>query len=335
MWGKILGSIAGAAAGKLLGGKGGRSTQTTTTELNPLQRQGLEVMMPDAIKLYQQGGPKYYAGNTVADRSPDTMAGLDMARQFALGGATTGAADAMAANRAWLNPDMVTNLGAIPGYEGMATDISRRVNQNLMESVLPSIRSSGVLAGGYGDSKNQMAQALAAGRSQDNLAGQLSQLGLNTWTQANQFRENAIQMMPMLMQLGLLPSNIMNQVGAANEADAQKRIDADKARWDFGQQAPYVNLQFLKDMIGRAGDYGGKQTTTGTVQPAPGTGILQGLGVGGYLSSLFSGGAPSIPLLAGGATGSFGLPTGSFGLPSTSFGRQTDWSRILAPQLGA
>jgi hypothetical protein len=220
----------------------------------------------------------------------------------------------------------------------MASDITRRVNQNLMESVLPSIRSSGVLAGGYGDSKNQMSQALAAGRSQDNLAGQLSQLGLNTWSQANQFRQNAIQNLPMLMQMGLVPSQLMQDVGRANEDYSQRQINADVERWNFGQQAPYVNLQFLKDMIGKAGDYGGKQTTTGTTTAAPGTSMLQGAGVGGYLASLFggsSGQGAGISMIPNMSTGAFGLPTGSFGQPTGSFGRTTDWSRILAPKLGA
>lgn len=315
-------NLAAAVAGPVLGAALSKKPKTkTVTKLPEEQQANVDLLMRGARDLYETGGPRYFEGNTVADRSADTLRGLDMWRQFALGDAGNLAQRATAANDAWLNPAMLSDLNAIPGYSGMAADIQRRVTQNLREDILPSIRSSGVMAGGYGDTKNTQGQALAGARASDNLAGQLAQLGMNTWSRAAGLQQNAIQLAPMLMQLGMQPGQIMQLIGASNETDAQNRINADMARWNFNEQRPFLNLQMLKDLTGTAGQYGGTNVQTG--QSQAGTGAMQGLGAALYLMQMMNPQArastPSIGLNPMQPTGNFGLPVGNFGLPYNSF----------------
>lgn len=336
-WLKLAAAVAGPVAGALLGKKQG-GKQTTITKLPDNQQRNVDLLMQGAEDLYKQGGPKYYEGNTVAPRSADTLTANEMARQFALGSGTDMANRAIASNNAWLNPEMLTNPNMIPGYSGVADDLSRRARISLTEDMLPSIRSSGVLAGGYGDTKNQNAQALAVARANEALQGQLSGLGLDTWSRAAGLQQQAIQMAPMLMSLGMQPAQIMQLIGAGNEAYDQRLIDAAREKWNFEQTRPYSNLEFFKQMTGRAGDYGGTNVTTTQGPSNTLTGAMQGLGAAGYLMSLLSGnptGAAPIGLGTGGTTpGNFGLGVGTFGLGSNSFGQNNvDWGRILTPKL--
>lgn len=336
-WLKLAGAIAGPVAGALLS-KRPSSSQTTVTKLPDNQQRNVDMLLQGAQDLYKQGGPKYYEGNTVAPRSADTLTANEMARNFALGQGTDMANQAITANSAWLNPDMLTNPNAIPGYSGVANDLARRARISLTEDMLPSIRSSGVLAGGYGDTKNQNAQALAVARANESLQGQLSGLGLDTWSRAAGLQQNAIQLMPMLMSLGMQPAQIMQLLGAGNEAYDQRLIDAARERWNFEQTRPYSNLEFFKQMTGRAGDYGGTNVTTSQGPSTTMTGAMQGLGAAGYLMSLLSGGGGGITPIGlgnGGVTpGNFGQPVGTFGLGSNSFGQNNvNWNQLLTPKL--
>ena len=303
-----------SAGGGLIGGLLGRKKQKSTTKvsLDPQQQKVYDDYMPGVGRLLNQGPPKYFEGPTVAARTGDTIQGLDAWRQFATGAAPDMVNRAIAVNNAWLDPAILTNLNAIPGYSGMSADISRRVMQALTEQALPSIRSSRILAGGYGDSKNQQSQGLAVGRSMDNLAGQLSNLGLNTWTNAAGLQQNAQQMIPMLLQAGMQPGQILQMVGGADQAYAQQLIDAAMAKHSFEQQAPYAHLDAVQKLLGRVGDYGGTTTSIGPSNTL--TGAMQGLGAGAYLATLF--GKP--PGAAGpGAAGPTG--PGAFGATPSGF----------------
>ncbi|NOJ26552.1 MAG: hypothetical protein DA330_00870 [Nitrososphaera sp.] len=328
IWSGLGAAIAGPVLGAALAKK---PKQTSVTKLPDNQQANVDLLMRGAKELYQTGGPRYYEGDTVAPRSADTLAGLDAARAFATGQGGTLADRAITANNAWLDPSILTDLNKIPGYSGMASDIQRRITQNLREDLLPGLRSSGVLSGGYGDTKNVQGQALATARASDNLAGQLSQLGLSTWGQAANLQQNAIQLAPMLMSLGLQPAQILQMIGATNEQDAQNRLNADINRWNFNENRPLLNLEMLKALTGTAGQYGGTNVQTGPSQT--GTGAMQGLGAALYLMQMMNPQSvnpmtqpvsltPTLP------TGAFGQPVQTFGLPRSGF------NPVAAPTLG-
>jgi hypothetical protein len=63
-----------------------------------------------------------------------------------------------------------------PYMQGMADDITRRTNENLTRNVLPAIGRGAVAAGGYGGSRQGIAEGLAMAGSQDSLSGNLANL---------------------------------------------------------------------------------------------------------------------------------------------------------------
>ncbi len=63
-----------------------------------------------------------------------------------------------------------------PYLNSIADDITRRSNDNLQNTVLPGIRGAAQMAGGYGGSRQGIAEGLAVGQSQDALSGALANL---------------------------------------------------------------------------------------------------------------------------------------------------------------
>jgi hypothetical protein len=119
---------------------------------------------------------------------------------------------------------------------------------------------------------------------------------------------------PQIYSQQFLPSQTLAQVGAQQEAIAAQPLQEQLARYQFGQQLPYQQLQgFLSSVYGTP--LGGYGTTT---QNAPtyqnrGAGILGGAltgGLGGYaLNQAFNLGspilAPTLGAIGGGLLGGF------------------------------
>ena len=63
----------------------------------------------------------------------------------------------------------------------MSDEITRQVNNNLTQNVLPSINSGAEAVGGLGGARQGIAQGLAIGQSQAGLAGALANLGGNAY----------------------------------------------------------------------------------------------------------------------------------------------------------
>ncbi len=63
-----------------------------------------------------------------------------------------------------------------PYMQQMGQDITRQVTNNLQRNILPNIGRGAVAAGGYGGSRQGIAEGLAIGETNNNLAGQLANL---------------------------------------------------------------------------------------------------------------------------------------------------------------
>lgn len=131
---------------------------------------------------------------------------------------------------------------------------------------------------------------LQAGQGLGNLGIQgLGALG-DLQSQLGQQAFQAGTMAPSLQQMGITSADQLMRVGGMTEDQAQRLIQADMDRWNFGQQSPWQNLGLYSNAIyGLPGGYG---TTTGT-QPG-------GSRVSGALGGAMAGGATGNPWLAAG-----------------------------------
>jgi hypothetical protein len=162
-----------------------------------------------------------------------------------------------------------TMANQMGGYQGMFDHGAQQAQQNFDWNQLPGLNMQNAMLGGEGNTKFGQRGALGQAMANQNIAG----FGADLWGQANQMaNQNAFgagsqnlaaanQLQGQLLsnygnyaQLGagmsnnaydMGKSNIGMQMAGGNFQDAynQSLIDADMNKWNFEQQAPWVDQQ--------------------------------------------------------------------------------------------
>jgi hypothetical protein len=240
---------------------GGGETQKQTTSSAPWAAQApyLKKLFGRAEDLYQQGPIEYYPGETYAGMSPVS--------QKALQGITQRGMEGSPLNKA-SSGYLQDVLGGkylsqeAPGFQAVA---------NRARSAADSTYSG---LGRYGSGAHDTAVADSVG----NLAYQ-------NYARERGAQDYAAGLAPTIAGQDFVDLNAVNQAGQQYQGELQNQINADMARYNFQQQAPYANLQDFSKFIN--GNYGGSSQTIGSGQQgAPW--YQQALGGGLALASLFA-----------------------------------------------
>jgi hypothetical protein len=272
-----------------MGGRTSSSTnQTTTTRLPQAQQTNVDTLLRDSLAYYQGGGPKYFEGNTYAGPTAEQTQARQMGANYATGQGQQTANSAISANNYWLNPEVLTNYSAIPGYNATRQGIINDATRTLTDSTLPVLRDDAIINGQYGGTSQQIGEALATARTNEGIAQQLGNLDLGIYQQNSSMQNNALNRSGDMYNLGLAPSSTLETIGGQNRQDQQGQIDADVAKWNFDQMAPLLNLQAFQGLTGSAGQYGGTTTTQGNASASGGDGgMMQALGTVVMLAAMF------------------------------------------------
>ena len=285
-----------------MGGKSGGSSETeSTTQVIPWSgaQPHLKSLMSQAAALNQQGGPAYYPGQTFAGRDPLSDQAQNLRLNYATSSMPGQIYDAQRAQSFALNsPDAANN----PYVQNMMQSNQFMANRNLSENLLPRIASGAAAAGQMGGSRQGIAEGLAMRGTQEALANANAQTMMDAYGKGLGAQQGALSLAPRIMGMGLQPMDIMGQVGAYNQGIDTQALDADMARWNYNQQAPYDALNFYNNIV--AGNNAWGQETSGAgggssrLAGALG-GAATGLGTASYLSGAGSGLFGGTPTLAG------------------------------------
>ena len=213
-------------------------------------------------------------------------------------------------------------LNANPYQQAMMAAATRPLTQQFSETVLPGISSLYSKSGRLGSGSMERALGTATeayGRSLGditaNIAGTQYQQERGLQQQAQLAQSQLAGLAPQFYSQQFLPSQTLAQVGAQQEAIAAQPLQEQLARYQFGQQLPYQQLQgYLSSVYGTPlGSYG-TQTTNAPTYQNRGAGILGGGiagGLGGYaLGQAFPAIGGTYGALGGAALG--GLLGGGF-----------------------
>lgn len=249
------------------GQSGGGSTKTTQTS-SPWKSQVpyLKYGMDEAARLYQDGGPQYYSGSTVAGFSPEQNQAFGLGTQRALNG------------NAGVHQSEAMNNDFMSGKYLNSDPYKDQVFQNVQQKVMPSVNSQFMGSGRYGSDLHADTATRALTEAYSPYASQQYQQGLDRMQQAGQ---NAFNYAANdYTDLAALES-----IGQQKQGLGQQELNDAVNRWNYYQQLPYNKLgQFLNNI---GGNYGG--TVVGKT-PTPGLGQqLLGGGIG-LLGSALSGG---------------------------------------------
>jgi hypothetical protein len=214
-------------------------------------------------------------------------------------------------------------LNANPYQQQMMQAATRPLEQQFSQAVLPGISSlysksgrlgSGAMERALGTATEGFGRAL--GDITSNIAGNQYQAERGLMQQAQLGQAALAQAAPSIYGQQFLPSQMLGEVGAQREAIASQPLQEEMARFTFGQQLPYQQLQgFLSSVYGSPMGGFGTQTTQTPLTTNRTTGALAGAlagGLGGYaLNRAFDFGSPELSSAvgagAGGLLGYFGL----------------------------
>lgn len=286
--------VAASVLGGLAGAQGSQdAVQTQAPYLFQGQEEGI-VNFLDQSKQQFLGGPlQYYPGQTVAGLDPNTIAGQNSAlgtlpvQQQLADAAGYGTGDLLMGGAGRIDGFNLPNQVGFGIDQGLENAVMNPIMQQLQEKVLPGINLAATSQGAFGGTRQGQMMSNAArdatGQAADAVAranlearqqsiGQRNQdvqsmlQGRNQDINQNQIYNNAVQAgasaVPRAMEAQLVPGNIQGQVGGARTAYEQSLIGADKARFDFNQQASLDSVDRLGARMG--------QTPNGQIQTQQG-----------------------------------------------------------------
>jgi hypothetical protein len=217
-------------------------------------------------------------------------------------------------------------LNANPFQAQMMQAATRPLEQAFSQQVLPGISSlfsksgrlgSGAMERALGTASEGFGRAL--GDITSNIAGSQFQQERGLMQQAQLGQAALAQAAPSIYGQQFLPAQALGQVGLQQEAIAGMPLQEEMARFQFGQQLPYQQLQgYLSSVYGSPMGAYGTQTTQQPLFQNRTTGALGGAlagGLGGYalgqafpaiggaLGSSYA--APLIGAVGGGLLGGF------------------------------
>jgi len=223
---------------------GGSETQTTIQQADPWSKQQpyLEEVFREAQRLYQQPGPHYFPGETVAPFSPETELALNAQAARAMSGSPHLAA---------LGQEALATLGG--RYLSTGNPYFGAMTARIANEIRPRLDSQFASSGRYASGAHQEAAARA-------LADATASLAYQSYSDERARMLQAAAFTPQLAQADYADIAQLAAVGQAREQMQQALVNDQIARFNFTQQLPFNKLAQYAGLI--QGNYGGTTTTT-------------------------------------------------------------------------
>lgn len=229
-----------------MGGSAGGSQKTSTnTDTGPWKNQVpyLKYGFDEAARLYQQNGPQYYKGSTVAGFSPEQLQAFGLGTQRALNGSQD------------INNARGYTNDVLAGKYLNSDPYKDQVFSNVKEQVLPAVNAQFMGSGRYGSDLHAGTVTQELTNSYAPYASAQYQAGLDrmNW---------AAGMAPTWAANDYMDLSALEAIGQQRQGLAQNELNDAVSRWDYYNQLPYNKLgQFLNNI---GGNYGG--TVVGTTK---------------------------------------------------------------------
>lgn len=262
------------------------TTQTTTAELSPEQRQILQLGLP-GVQQFAATVPQRYQGSTVAGFDPTQVAGQEAALGAVPAQAGLAANAANATN--FFTGGSIWDPGANAALAGAVGAATRPITQNYNEVVRPTIRTAEQNAGQFGSSKAGIVDA-AANRDYLNAIGDTSSKLVQSQYQTNVDAQlKALGLTPTVQGAQLAPATTTSAVGDVRQQLEQAIINERLGNFNYDQLAPFLQSKEILSLL--SGIPGGSTTTVGsTAKPNTALSALGGAASGAALgSALFPG----------------------------------------------
>jgi hypothetical protein len=233
--------------------------------------------MDEAGRVYRQTKDKItsspYPGSVVAGFSPETKSSQDYIMDYAATGAAQGVADINKGVSYGLNGAM--DVQNNPYLKSAIDAATRPITEKYTDpnGVLAQIRSEGVASGGYGGTRQGLAEGVAGGRYLNEVGDVAAKMSSDAYNTGQNTFAKTLAFAPTALQTGMLPAEMMSAVGAQKENLTQMQNDyASQANmWDLNKE--WAPLQNYANMV-----YGGSNPTAVTTTTGGGNGGRSAIG---------------------------------------------------------
>jgi len=251
---------------------GGGGSQTTTSEpwsgIQPYLTKGYA----EAAGIYDTFSPQYYTGQTQAQFSPDQLTAQAGVRDWATQGAPNVMNPALSAYQ-YGTGSQVLDVANNPYVQGMA----RGAVSDVMAGLAPemaNIRSGAIQSGGYGGSRQGIAEGTALAGAADAATRAAADIYGQAYGQGLQAQQNTLGMTGDIMSAGFQPYTALAASGLDQQQREQALINDAMAKFQFEQALPYERLsQYTSALGGTSGLLG-----SAGVRTTPGMGTMGTLG---------------------------------------------------------
>jgi len=284
---------------------GGAKTQTSQnvnqTILSPEQRSVLDTVFPQ-VQQFAQTPIQLPQGSGVAGLNPDQLAAFDAARGQlgALGQTSKGVLEGLD----FFTSGRVLDPNSNPYLADTARAAARPVTTELLEKVLPTLRSNDIASGQFGGSRGELASGVATGKAADTIGDLTSRIYSGAYQQGLGQMLEAFKLAPTASQLALLPASVQAQIGATQQQQQQAELTDSRNRFLLQQMLPYLQA---KDALGFTLGLPLSAQVSSTTQELPqnkSSGLSSAIG-GAQIGLALSGGNPIGAIIGG--LGGFGL----------------------------
>jgi hypothetical protein len=248
------------------GGGSKNTTQTTRVEYSPEEQAARNKIMQEALGTYEadkNDGSQQYSGAKPVNFGANTLLGQQMAIQNAQ---QQGAQlqQTQQANNFGLHDALYAESN--PYLQSAMTAATRPMIEQFSEAggALSGIRQDAMQSGGYGGSRQGIAEGLAAKALQNKVADTRSTMAYQGYKDGLDQQQAAIKNQAMLTMLSQIPAQTVGQVGAMEDAKGQEWANYEANRAQYEGQQQWQPLQNLANII-----YGGSNGTTTSTAAAP------------------------------------------------------------------
>ncbi len=278
-------------------------TQKNTVQMSKEQQQIHNLAFP-FIQDYA-AAPSNLPTPQIAGFNANELEGQNAALAAARGGMTDQMQNAAATNN-FLMGTALQDPSANPWLGAAADTIYQKNNQNLLENILPSLRSGSVVTGGFnsgGNTRQGIAQGQAVGRSQDAAVQAVTNLYNDAWKTGLTTSGDAVARSGQVGTNLLKPATAIAGVGAQQREMEQANLDAQAQYTWLSQQMPYLKAEQLYKILAMMPGGTGVSTVTGSQPQSGGVAGAAGGALGGAsMGSMFG----PVGTVAGGLLGGLG-----------------------------
>lgn len=279
---------------------------TQTTQVDPTIQPFLSFGLGEAQRLYQAGGPQYFAGDTFVRPTETTQTGLQALEQRATqGNPLLGAAQQQLQRE--IGGEF---LSGNPFFQGAFAPAAQAATSQFQKAI-GDVSSAASRAGRYGSGAMQNLQGQASNQLAQQLSNTAGQLAYQNYANERQRQAAATMAAPAMAQSDYQDIQNLLNAGQLREGYQGQQLQSDINRFNFLQNAPQRNLgTFLSSVYGNPLVNQGQRSTggyqdTSTLQNVLGTaatlgGLYRNVGGAAGVSNLFNTGRNFLTGFGGG-----------------------------------